>query len=118
MALDVVREYIAANHHALWRPGVHTTPPATGWAGRTVTTPDGPTVALLPQRLREVLTRAGITQDAVLPGWQEAGALHRSGDGRGAWTPNVRLDQGRPRMYVFAPGVVELAPAAADGDCS
>jgi hypothetical protein len=116
MALDVVREYVAGNHAALWRPGVHTTPPVTGWAGRLVTTDRGLTVALLPQRLREILTRAGITLDAVLPGWQEACALQRSGEGRGAWTPNVRLDQGRPRMYVFTPGVIELSATDPDGD--
>jgi Cch helix turn helix domain len=75
MALDVVREYVASNYHAFWRPGVHTTPPMTGWAGRIVTPPQAATVALLPQRLREVLTRTGVTLDAVLSGWQEAGAL-------------------------------------------
>jgi hypothetical protein len=108
MALDVVREYVAGNYAALWRPGVHTTPPVTGWAGRLVSTADGPTVALLPQRLREVLTRAGITLDAVLPGWQETGTLQQSGTGRGRWQPNVRLDHARPRMYVFTPGVIPL----------
>jgi hypothetical protein len=116
MALDVVREYVAGNHAALWRPGVHTTPPVTGWAGRTVTTPDGLTVALLPQRLREVLTRAGITLDAVLPGWQEAGALIRGGADRAPWTPIKHLDAGKARMYVFTPGVVQFGTEDGDND--
>ena len=108
MALDVVREYVASNYHALWRPGVHTTPPVTGWAGRIVTPAQGATVALLPQRLREVLTRAGVALDAVLPGWQEAGALQRTGDARAPWTPSMRLDAGKARLYVFTPGVIEV----------
>jgi len=116
MALDVVREYVAGNYHALWRSGTRTKPSATGWAGRIVTTPHGPSVALLPQRLREVLTRAGITLDAVLPGWQEAGALQRFGDGRAAWLPSMRLDAGKARVYVFAPGVIELHDRDGDDD--
>jgi hypothetical protein len=116
MALDVVREFIAGNHAALWRAGTHTSPPVAGWAGRIVTTPHGPTIAMLPQRLREVLQRAGIALDAVLPGWQEAGSLIRAGADRAPWTPIKHLDAGKARMYVFTPGVIEIADRGGDDD--
>jgi hypothetical protein len=72
MALDVVREYIAAHQDQLW-PGDprRDTAPAAGWVGRVCH--DG--IALLPGRIREELAKQGYDLDAVLPGWLEIGAL-------------------------------------------
>jgi hypothetical protein len=72
MALDLVREYIAAHASKMWgMQGDDERPPATGWIGHDAK--EGP--ALLPAKLGEELKRRGYELDAVLPGWLEMGAL-------------------------------------------
>lgn len=83
----------------------------TGWIGRRITLDQHQTIALLPERLRDVLRRAGYTLDAVLPGWQELGYLHK-GTGR---TPYLHVrglgpEGTKVRMYIFTPGaIIDLA---------
>jgi hypothetical protein len=110
MALDVVREWVASSGAALWTSNRYGTQPATGWIGRHIEHDDKATVALLPQKLREALQRAGYSLDAVLPGWQESGVLVRSGAKQAPWTPVSRLGDSKPRMYVFTPGQIEIDP--------
>jgi hypothetical protein len=71
MALDIVREYLAAHADKMYGAGDGEHPPATGWIGHQAK--EGP--ALLPEKLREELKRRGYELDAVLPGWLEMGAL-------------------------------------------
>lgn len=113
MALEVVREFVAANASALWQPGLSAAAqPATGWIGRRIEADNTVTVALLPERLREALRRANYTLDAVLPGWQELGYLIKYGDGRGAYQPVRALGETKLRMYVFTPGKIIDTPKA------
>lgn len=69
MALDIVREYIAAHQDKMYNSG--DVAPASGWIGHDAE--EGP--ALLPEKLREELKRRGYDLDAVLPGWLETGTL-------------------------------------------
>jgi hypothetical protein len=71
MALDLVREYVAAHADKMCGSNDGSHPPASGWIGHEAK--EGP--ALLPEKLREELRRRGYELDAVLPGWLEMGAL-------------------------------------------
>jgi hypothetical protein len=107
MALDIVREYIAAHSDKLWggqpkggqMAGGEERPPAAGWIGRDL--PTG--VALLPEKLREELKRRGYELDAVLPGWLERGVLAENKKHRPAYKLPVRVGSGtRPvKCLVF-----------------
>jgi hypothetical protein len=111
MALDVVREYIAAHADKLWggppkegrkgagEPVSDERPPAAGWIGRDL--PVG--VALLPEKLREELKRRGYELDAVLAGWRERGVLAENQKHRPPYKLPVRLGSGtRPvKCLVF-----------------
>nr|WP_042190889.1 DUF927 domain-containing protein [Kibdelosporangium sp. MJ126-NF4]CEL19674.1 hypothetical protein [Kibdelosporangium sp. MJ126-NF4]CTQ94526.1 hypothetical protein [Kibdelosporangium sp. MJ126-NF4] len=107
MALDVVREFVAAHANQLWRPGTtEHSQPSTGWIGRHYELDNQPTVALLPERLRDALNRSGYVLDAVLPGWQELRYLAKFGHGHGAYQPVRAIAGAKTRMYVFTPGIV------------
>ena len=111
MALDIVREYVAAHSDKLWGgPPMEDKkedkefdgderPPAAGWIGRDV--PAG--VALLPEKLREEMKRRGYELDAVLPGWRERGVLVENTAHRPPYKLPVRLGSGtRPvKCLVF-----------------
>lgn len=119
MALDIVREYIAAHSDKLWggqpkdgkdgqpkepkkenrEPSGDERPPAAGWIGRDL--PTG--VALLPEKLHEELKRRGYDLDAALPGWRERGVLAESPAHRPPYKLPVRLGSGaRPvKCLVF-----------------
>jgi len=107
MALDIVREYIAAHSDKLWggppKAGKEADgderPPATGWIGGDL--PGG--VALLPEKLREELKRRGYELDAVLPGWRERAVLTEKTTHRPPYKLPVRLGSGtRPvKCLVF-----------------
>lgn len=71
MALDIVREFLAAHHDKMYGCGDGEHPPGAGWIGHDAK--EGP--ALLPEKLREELKRRNYDLDAVLPGWLEMGAL-------------------------------------------
>ena len=118
MALDIVREFVASNASHLWKPGHSTVQPVTGWIGRYLDVEDKPTVALLPEKLRDALKRAGggYSLDAVLPGWQELDYLVKFGDGRGAFQPVRKLGQAKTRMYVFRPGTIDVSTTDTDAE--
>ena len=109
MAVNIVREFVAARAADLWYPGRRDHPPR-GCIGRLyrleghATT----TVALLPEKLREELKRRGYELDAVLPGWREAKVLHEAGSDRTPWLLSRRLGQTMVRMLIFAPGVIDI----------
>ena len=71
MALDLVRQYLAAHADKMWGSNDGSHPPASGWIGHKAK--EGP--ALLPEKLREELRKRGYELDAVIPGWLEMGAL-------------------------------------------
>jgi hypothetical protein len=107
MALDIVREYIAAHSDKLWggppkgdqAAGGDERPPSTGWIGRDL--PGG--VALLPEKLREELKRRGYELDAVIPGWRERAVLVEKNTHRPSYKLPVRLgSHARPvKCFVF-----------------
>jgi len=71
MALDLVRQYLAARADKMWGSNDGSHPPASGWIGHKAK--EGP--ALLPEKLREELRKRGYELDAVIPGWLEMGVL-------------------------------------------
>jgi hypothetical protein len=96
MALDVVREFIAAHQDKMY-PGVSEYPPATGWIGHDAK--EGP--ALLPEKLREELKRRGYELDAVLPGWLETGALVTNANQNSPHLINRRLGGQQAKQLIF-----------------
>lgn len=115
MALQVAREFVAANASSLWNTG-RTTAPNGGWIGRKfVVGPDKKTtVGLLPEKLKEVLRKAGYTLDAIYAAWQEMGVIIPLGKDRNRFQPVRALGEGKSRFYVFAPGAI-LAEAEPEG---
>lgn len=118
MALDVVREFVASQRAAMYPPPVsadgETRPPFSGYIGRTLnvgnpeTGQARPTVALLPQRLKEALTRAGYELEAIVPSWRETGALLENTSYRPPYLIKKKLDGKPVRMYVFHPDVFAI----------
>lgn len=118
MALDVVREFVASQRAAMYPPPVSADgeqrPPFSGYIGRTLsvgnpeTKQQRPTVALLPQRLKEALNRAGYELDSVVPSWRETGALLENASYRPPYLVKKKLDGKPVRMYVFHPDVFGL----------
>jgi hypothetical protein len=106
MALDVVREYVAGHGSELWSPHTEEKAPFSGWIGRDLQIDGTPTVALLPQRLREILQRANYDLDAVLPSWLEADVLVKNTKTRPAHLVPKKLDGRLARMLVFTPGQI------------
>lgn len=117
MALNIVREYVVSNGQALWRAGpIPRTQPSGGWIGRLYDHDGQPTVALLPQKLTEVLDRAGYSLAAVQPSWKENGVILRLGGptDRTPWLPSRLCGPAKARMYVFAPGTIEVGGGDAE----
>ncbi|HEY9409931.1 MAG TPA: DUF927 domain-containing protein [Jiangellaceae bacterium] len=106
MALDVVREYVAAHGAELWSPHTEEKAPYSGWVGRDLQIGGIPTVALLPQRLREILQRANYDLEAVLPSWLEADVLIKNTKTRPTHLVPKKLDGRLARMLVFTPGQI------------
>jgi hypothetical protein len=75
MAMEVVREYVAAHAWELWPRPLYDErpPPPRGWLGAVKTSGKERRVAILPERLRGILADAGYSLDAVLGGWIDAG---------------------------------------------
>ncbi len=114
-ALDLVREFVAARGRELWvrtdRPDAQ---PTGGWAGRYITHDGRTTVALLPDRLRKILASSGYQLDAVLPGWKESGAILTYQSQRPSHMVARALAGAKPKMIIFAPGVVPCGDSDAD----
>ena len=106
MALDLVREYLAAHADKMDGSGDGSRPPAGGWIGHEAR--EGP--ALLPEKLREQLRRHGYELDAVLPGWLELGALLTSGRQRPAHLIPRRTAGHQARHLVFRREVIDPEP--------
>ncbi|MCX4780911.1 DUF927 domain-containing protein [Streptomyces sp. NBC_01264] len=114
MALDVVREYVAANRRALWAPGTANEQPFSGWIGRDLHIDEEPTIGLLPERLKETLKRSGYELESVIPSWRESGLLIESPSYRPAYLLGRKLNGSKVRMYVFHPSV--FATTEEDGE--
>lgn len=103
MALDVVREFIAANTARMWGMHGDGRSPSGGWIGHDGR--EGP--ALMPELLREALKRHGYELAAVIPGWLEMGALVTLASQQPAYML-VRRTAGRSaRHLVFRREVLE-----------
>ncbi|MCP2340197.1 DUF927 domain-containing protein [Actinomadura rupiterrae] len=104
LALEVIKEYIASHTDRLYESGRFTAPPG-GWIGvRTEHDGDKNAIALMPQKVREALDRAGYELDAVLPGWREDKALHEHPPGskqRPIYQIARRIGGSKPRCFVF-----------------
>lgn len=104
MALDVVREFIAAQQDKMLSNGTGERPPATGWIGTMAK--EGP--ALLPEKAREELKRRGYELDAVIPGWVEMGALVTRDNQRPKYLIPRRLGGPLAKLLIFRHEVIDL----------
>lgn len=102
MALDLVREYLAAHADKMWGSS-DANPPASGWIGHRAK--EGP--ALLPGKLREELRKRGYELEAVIPGWLEMGALLTMDSQRPSWLINRRTAGHLSRHLLFRSEVIE-----------
>ena len=102
MALDIVREYLAAHQDKMCGSNDGAVPPATGWIGHEAK--EG--LALLPEKLREELKRRDYELDAVLPGWLEMGALVTRDRQRPAHLIPRRLGGRMAKQLIFKRDVI------------
>lgn len=110
MAMDVVREYIAAHSFELWPSRApDDRPPLRGWLGAVKVNSEGTFIAIMPERLRTILSDAGYSLDAVLGGWVSAGYLSSAVD-RGKTTYRIvtRFDGRTARCFQFTPQALTL----------
>jgi hypothetical protein len=110
MAMDVVREYIAAHSFELWPSrDPEDRPPLRGWLGAVKVSNGSTYIALMPERLRTILSDAGYSLDAVLDGWANAGYLSSAVD-RGKTTYRIvtRFDGRTARCFQFTPQALTL----------
>lgn len=112
MAMDVVREYLAAHSHELWSTahfGSTNLPPLRGWLGAHKTIDNQPHVAVLPERLRAILGDAGYSLDAVLGSWADAGYLVvKQEKGKPNFRIVTRFDGHPARCFLFTPAALVL----------
>ncbi|MEV4253201.1 DUF927 domain-containing protein [Spirillospora sp. NPDC049652] len=103
LALEVVKEYLASYADRLYDSGRNA--PPGGWIGvRTDVGDDKNAIALMPQKVREALERAGYELDAVLQGWREAKVLHEQPPGskqRPVYQLARRIAGQSTRCFVF-----------------
>ncbi|MEU1805865.1 DUF927 domain-containing protein [Streptomyces sp. NPDC019937] len=106
MALDVVREYVAGHSHELYssaRAALGERPPYSGWLGVLTNVEGKPRVALLPERVRQILAAAGYQLDAVVGSWVDAGYLETLKSQRPPHLVPRRFDGTRPKCLAFTP---------------
>ncbi|QIY95867.1 DUF927 domain-containing protein [Streptomyces sp. S1D4-11] len=109
MAMDVVREFLAAHAWELYGATYEgERPPFRGWLGAAKFVNGENKVAVLPQRLKGILSEAGYSLDAVLGGWLEAGYLEQREKQRPPHLIPTRVDGRVVKCFVF--------PARALGD--
>jgi hypothetical protein len=111
MALDLVREYLAAHGDKIWGSNDGSHPPASGWIGHEAS--EGP--ALLPEKLREEMRRRGYELDAVIPGWLEMGALLTKDSQRPSYLIPRRTGGRLSRHLVFRCEVLDPPADPPDG---
>lgn len=115
MAMDVVREYLAAHAWELYGAVYEgDRPPFRGWLGATKHVNGETKVAVLPQRLKGILSEAGYSLDAVLGGWLEAGYLEQRDKQRPPHLIPVRVDGRVTKCFVFLPGALADEEAAGE----
>lgn len=104
MAMDVVREYLAAHSFELWPGGLDQRPPLRGWLGAVKAQDNATRIAVLPERLRGILDDAGYKLDAVLDTWIDAGYLVSAVDKKKVTYRIVtRFDGRTARCFQFTP---------------
>lgn len=105
MAMDVVREYIAAHSFELYPGrGPDDRPPLRGWLGAVQVRGAQTYIAILPERLRGILADSGYALDAVLGGWVGSEYLVSGTDrGKTVYRVNVKIDGRAVRCFVFTP---------------
>jgi Domain of unknown function (DUF927)/Protein of unknown function (DUF3800) len=111
MALDLVREYLAAHADKMCGSNDGSHPPASGWIGHEAR--EG--AALLPEKLREELRHRGYELDAVIPGWLEMGALLTMDTQRPAHLIPRRTAGRLSRHLVFRREILDPQASSADG---
>ncbi|MGW4541608.1 DUF927 domain-containing protein [Streptomyces chartreusis] len=115
MAMDVVREYLAAHAWELYGAVYDgDRPPFRGWLGAAKHVNGETKVAVMPQRLKGILSEAGYSLDAVLGGWLEAGYLEQREKQRPPHLIPTRVDGRVTKCFVFLPGALVDEEAAGE----
>jgi hypothetical protein len=111
MAMDVVREYIAGHGWELW-PSADERPPLRGWLGATKTKDGETRIAILPERLKTILSDSGYSLDAVEEGWIASNYLELRDSCRPKHKIPVRINGNQSRCYVFTGKALGIPDAA------
>ncbi|WP_234539452.1 DUF927 domain-containing protein [Streptomyces shenzhenensis] len=115
MAMDVVREYLAAHAWELYGAVYDgDRPPFRGWLGAAKHVKGETKIAVLPQRLKGILSEAGYSLDAVLGGWLEAGYLEQREKQRPPHLIPTRVDGRVVKCFVFVPHALADDEAAGE----
>jgi hypothetical protein len=110
MAMDIVREHIAARSSELWPRPMDERAPLRGWLGAIKLHQGETRVALLPERLRGILSDAGYSLDAVLGGWIDAGYLASVIEKEKTnYRINTRFDGRVARCFVFTAKALDVS---------